>query len=141
MKGQRLQVQWYPYAATWKARSTRDSMLVYGKESGWLRGQLIYRPDKLNASGILGMHRSETEARDMALFAGAIKSQEAQFRVRATDSGPWGFVLPNATANLDLTTRKGLYVSNAGSSRMQFPINQYASTLDRATWDIAPKPK
>ena len=137
MKGQRLQVQWYPYAATWKGRSTRDSMLVYGKESGWLRGQLIYRPDKLNASGILGMHRSETEARDMALFAGAIKSPEAQFRVRATDSGPWGFVLPNATANLDLTTRKGLYVSNAGSSRMQFPINQYASTLDRATWDIA----
>jgi hypothetical protein len=72
----------------------------------------------------------------MALFAGSIKSNKADFRVRAADSGPWGFVLPNATANLDLVARKGTYVSNAGASRMQFPINQYASTMDRALWDI-----
>ena len=136
MQGQKLQVQWYPYAATWKARTTRDSLLVYGKEKGWLRGQLVYRPDRLNADGVLGMHRSETQSREMALFAGGIKSNQADFRVRAADSGPWGFVLPNATANLDLIARKGSYVSNGGTSRMQFPINQYTSTLDRAVWDV-----
>lgn len=136
MQGTRLRVQWYPYAATWKARTTQDSALIYGKERGWLRGQLVYRPDKVTANGTLGMHRSETRSLDLALFAGSIRSNQAEFRVRAADSGPWGFVMPQAQASIDLTTRKGSFVSNTGSSRMRFPINQYASTLDRAVWDI-----
>ena len=130
-------VQWQPYAGRLLVTSKATPLSIYSTHKGTATGRLAYAPDKLSLRGVAGMFHSELESQDLSLFALGYKSPSATFRVRATEIGTWGFVMPTATAQVDLTTKKGQFVSIYGASWVEFPINQYKSSMDRAYWDIS----
>jgi hypothetical protein len=131
----RVKQEWTPYDNNMRYVTDKDPFLMYDGTSE-LNGLLDLTPDGLKGAGLFSFEQAELESNLFEFGFSGFHSDTADFRLKSDVSAFEGFQFKtnNVTADIDFTKRKGDFVSNDGTSMMEFPQNQYVAFMDRFTW-------
>lgn len=132
--GKDIQQVWSPYDDALVATSTKSPFVMY--DGSEMTGTLNLTPDELTGSGLFSFEKAELESEMFHFEFSGFNSDTADFRLKSDVTAFEGFQFKtnNVQANIDFAKRKGDFVSNGGTSMMEFPVNQYVAFMDRFTW-------
>ncbi len=134
--GDDASMHWLPYASSWQSQSRSMPFDSYPSRPMKVTGRLTYGDDRLAAKGLLAFNDAELQGRRIRLNASWLQSPYVSFRVRANADSEWGFQMSGTSADVDFISEEGKFVAASGASTLQFPKNQYETSMDRATWHI-----
>lgn len=134
--GKALQ-RWYPY---------QDSMQVVQLKQGhqfqmyhndaYLSGSVTLRPQGAYASGRIAIHEGTLESPRFELHPMDLASQVSTFTLQSEVYKTTAFFARNLKSNVDFTTRRGEFLSNATLERTQLPVMQYVAFVDKFSWEM-----
>lgn len=120
-----------------KARSTRKPMNFFKDEAKFI-GTVFVRPDGFKGSGKFNMPTSFLSSNNYTATRWQLLADTSNFNLRNTfneaEEGTIAFASENVRCKVDFSERKGEFVSNKGTSLIQFPVNQYVCKMDRFNW-------
>ena len=125
---------WKPYSDILHCESTKDPFVMY--DGSTMTGSLDLTPENLRGAGLFAFEQAELESDEFRFNFSNFESDTADFRLQSMVSTFEGlqFKTNNVHAKIDFATRKGDFISNDGTSMMEFPINLYVAFMDRFTW-------
>lgn len=132
--GTKVKQHWTPYEDKLFCESTEDPFLMY--DGSKLTGHLTLTPDQLTGGGLFAFEQAELESELYRFNFSNFESDTADFRLKSEISAFEGFDFNtnNVSAKIDFATRKGDFVANDGTSRMDFGVMKYIAYMDRFTW-------
>jgi len=132
--GKLVKQLWHPYDDNLHCESTEEPFLMY--DGSELEGALNLSPEELQGSGLFSFDKAELESNTFHFKFSGFLSDTADFRLKSDVSAFEGFQFKtnNVHAEIDFSKRKGDFISNDGTSMMDFPQNQYVAFMDRFTW-------
>jgi len=132
--GKNVKQEWKPYDDILHNETTDTPFLIY--DGSQLTGSLDLTPNDLTGAGLFAFDKAELESEHFEFKFSGFHSDTADFRLKSNVSSFEGFQFKtnNVEADVDFTKRKGDFVSNDGTSMMEFPANQYVAFMDRFTW-------
>jgi hypothetical protein len=131
----KVRQEWTPYENNMRYLTDDDPFLMYDGTSE-LTGLLDLTPDGLTGAGLFSFEQAELESKLFEFGFSGFHADTADFRLKSAVSSFEGFQFKtnNVSADIDFTKRKGDFISNDGTSMMEFPQNQYVAFMDRFTW-------
>lgn len=121
-----------------KAASTPKTELSFFKAESKLRGTAIVTPKGMRAFGLMSFKTATTVSDDYRFTRWDILADTSGFSLKNTfaepGEDPLAFAAENVKANISFKERKGEFVSNKGSSQINFPVNQYMCRMDKFSW-------
>jgi len=125
---------WSPYEDNLHCESTKDPFIMY--DGSKMTGSLELTPEDLVGSGLFAFDQAELESKTFRFNFSDFESDTDDFRLKSdvTAFDKFQFKTNNVQAKIDFAKRKGDFVSNGGTSMMEFPINKYIAFMDRFTW-------
>lgn len=132
--GTNIKQVWKPYDDNLHCESTVDPFVMY--DGSTLTGNLDLTPKELVGGGLFAFERAELESRTFHFQFSEFTCDTGDFRLKSDVSSFEGFQFKtnNVNAKIDFVKRKGDFISNDGTSMMEFPVNQYVAFMDRFTW-------
>jgi hypothetical protein len=132
--GSSVKQVWSPYDNVLKASSYKEPIKMY--DGSEFEGDLFITPEDLTGSGLFTFEQAELESKKFMFKLSEFDSDTADFRLVNTTSNTdeLQFKTNNVNAHIDFVARKGEFISNDGTSMMEFPANQYVAFMDRFTW-------
>lgn len=132
--GKDIKQRWQPYDDLLHCESTKSPFIMY--DGSELTGGLDLTPEDLTGNGLFEFDKAELESNKFDFNFSGFHSDTADFRLKSDVSAFEGFFFKtnDVTADVDFALRKGDFVSNGGTSKMEFPANQYIAYMDRFTW-------
>jgi hypothetical protein len=120
-----------------KARSTRKPMNFFQEEAKFV-GTVFVKSDGFRGSGKFNMPTAQLASNNYTATRWQILADTSNFNLRNTtneaDESTIAFASENVKCKVDFSTRKGEFISNKGSSLIQFPVNQYVCRMDKFNW-------
>jgi len=120
-----------------KARSTRKPMNFFAEEAKFV-GTVYIKPDGFKGSGKFNMPTSQLASTNYTATRWQILADTSNFNLRNTtnvaEDGIIAFASENVKCKVDFSDRKGEFISNKGTTLIQFPVNQYVCKMDRFNW-------
>jgi hypothetical protein len=121
-----------------KAASTPKSDLNFFKAEAKLRGTAIVTPKGMGGYGLISFKTATTVSDDYRFKRWDINADTSGFSLKNTfaESGedPLAFDADNVKTAISFKDRKGDFISNEGSSQINFPVNQYMCKMDKFSW-------
>lgn len=132
--GKNIKQEWDPYDDILRNKTTDTPFLMY--DGSQLTGSLNLTPNDLIGAGLFAFDKAELESKLFEFKFSGFHSDTADFRLKSNVTSFEGFQFKtnNVEADVDFTKRRGGFVSNDGTSMMEFPANQYVAFMDRFTW-------
>ncbi len=120
-----------------KARSTRKPMNFFAEEAKFV-GTVYIKPDGFKGSGKFNMPTSQLASSNYSATRWQILADTSNFNLRNStnveEDGTIAFASENVKCKVDFSERKGEFISNKGTTLIQFPVNQYVCKMDRFNW-------
>ena len=126
-------IHYMPYKDVMEVHK-RDKPLVMYNTQAESHGKLYLRPGGLTGSGLMTFAKAEMEANLYKYGQNEFFSDTAAFRLSSITSSEIALKTDKVNAHVDFTNRKAKFVSNGGSSKLEFPSNQYICFMDQFTW-------
>lgn len=132
--GKGVEQTWLPYEDNYHSQTLETPFSMY--DGSQLTGSLDLTPDNLTGGGLFAFEKAELESKLFDFNFSGFTSDTADFRLKSEVSTFEGFQFKtnNFQANIDFAKRKGDFISNDGTSMIQFEQNQYVAFMDRFTW-------
>ncbi len=126
INGSNTYQQWLPYKETMFISSIKENINMYDEETS-MSGTLILQPTSLSGKG------------DIHFKIAKMSSNSYLFKNQTFDAQKTNFIdigntLSNFNAHTDYKLRNITFVSNDGTSIVDFPENLYICYMDQATW-------
>lgn len=130
-------ITYVPSSSLLKAKSTRSPMRFFSEEAKFT-GTVYVRPDGFKGSGKFTLPTAQVSSNNYTATRWQILADTSNFNLRnilnEPDEGTIAFASENVTCKVDFSSRKGEFVSNKGTSLIQFPVNQFMCQMDRFNW-------
>jgi hypothetical protein len=126
VRGEEVYQHWLPYQDNMSIKSLEYPIKMYDTISQ-LRGVLNLKPTGLKGRGKLKFKVAEMTSNNFDFNTMTFVADTTNF-----DDDGWS--LTNFKANADYNERKIVFLSNDGTSLVEFPDNQYICYMDEATW-------
>ncbi|MBT6133641.1 MAG: hypothetical protein HOA37_00880 [Flavobacteriales bacterium] len=125
---------WHPYDDNMHLETDENPFVMY--DGSELTGSLDLSPEELQGAGLFAFDKAELESESFHFNFSGFDSDTADFKLLSEVSTFEGlqFRTNNVEAHVDFAKRKGVFISNDGTSMMEFPNNQYVAFMDRFTW-------
>lgn len=121
-----------------KARSTQTQELTMFNKECRLKGTFIITKEGATGSGVTTFKDANMGAKKFKFKRWDIDSDTANFNLKnnfkVDDEDPLSLKTENLNAHVSFKNRKGEFKSNSGTSRIEFPVNQYLCKMDFFTW-------
>lgn len=104
-----------------------------------LDGNLRLSPKGLGGYGTTAFFGSQLISKDFRFQQTTFGADTAEFRLRSDDSTIYAIDAKNFNSTIDLAKKTGDFKSNAGKSKIDFPINNYITFIEQFKWFIDPK--
>ncbi|MFH0864730.1 MAG: hypothetical protein V1904_00945 [Bacteroidota bacterium] len=124
---------WMPYNDVMVVTKKEKPIAMYNSEA-LLNGSIVLTPTSLTGTGTMVFNDAEMDAKLFKFKNRVFDSDTADFRLRSYDLSELAFSTYNYNAHIDFDERKGEFKSNGGSSKVEFPINQYICFMDEFDW-------
>jgi hypothetical protein len=131
-------ITYIPQQDLLKARSSEKEDLDFFKGNAKMKGTAFIMPKGIRGSGLMNFLTATLTSDDFSFKSNDILADTANFNLRnvnqEADEGKITFKTDNVNANVSFINRKGVFVSNGGSSIVYFPINEYKCKMDIFKW-------
>jgi hypothetical protein len=124
---------WMPYNDVMVVTKIEKPIAMYSEEAK-LNGSIVLQPTGLTGTGTMVFNDAEMDAKLFKFKNRVFDSDTADFRLRSYDLSELAFSTYNYNGHIDFDERKGEFKSNGGSSKVEFPINQYICFMDEFDW-------
>lgn len=124
---------WVPYSDLMIVSKKEKPIAMYNEEAK-LNGTIVLQPSGLTGNGTMVFNDAEMDAKLFKFKNRVFDSDTADFRLRSYDLSELAFSTYNYKGHIDFDERKGEFKSNGGSSKVEFPINQYICFMDEFDW-------
>lgn len=130
-------VTYVPKENVLKASST-ETLLSFFKDQGKLNGTAIVSPKGITGNGIMNLKEANLRSDNFSFKRWEANADTAIFNMKnkyqQEDEEPLSFKTENVNAHVSFSERKGVFKSNKGESKVEFPVNQYICKMDMFTW-------
>ena len=131
--GKDVYLHWRPY---------RDRMFVYQKKEeidfydgqAFLKGALELSPKELIGKGRMAFTNAELTSEKFNYKQISFGADTSNFDLKSDESTTFAISTVNVSANIDFSTRTGVFKSNGGGSYVKFPANDYICYMDQYKW-------
>ncbi|MGM0612792.1 MAG: hypothetical protein ACQESM_04690 [Bacteroidota bacterium] len=142
VQGSTVELHWEPYNDFMTIRNQEEPMNMFNQQAH-IDGEIKYTPDFMRGNGSMQIEEAEISSElfrydnqnvnaDTCNFT--LHTKESEFGLGSGDKVEQDLITNNFKAEISFADRKGEFTSNSGSSRIEFPINQYISFIDQFTW-------
>lgn len=122
--------------------SYTDSMFVYKKEKpiemyglqATHEGRLVYTPRDLSGSGSTNFNNAAHVSKYTHFQPDDFTADTASIRLNSTDVTKFALRGDNVRSKVDFATRKGTFLPNDTKQLVEFPFNEYKTSLNEFTW-------
>ncbi len=118
--------------------STPRNDLDYFDDEAKLRGMTVIRANGMTGRGLMTFNTATIVSDKFVYKYKDILADTSSFNLsnsyKEDGESELAFETRNVKSNVSFTDRKGVFVSNAGTSEVKFPINQYICRMDQFTW-------
>lgn len=129
---------YYPKKSTLKVAATAKTDLIFFNEEAKLKGEAILTEKGMTGNGLMSFKTATTLSRNYRFTRWNCDADTAGFQLKNTfaeeGEDPIAFKANNVNSHVSFKERKGEFISNAGMSKIDFPVNQYTCEMDRFTW-------
>jgi hypothetical protein len=133
VNGRNVRQEWIPYD---------DKMLTHSKESPFemyeentlMTGTLTLSPSVLSGDGTMEFNNAVLSSGKINYKSRDFKTDTCDFRLKTYDLKEMAFVTENYNGYINFDDRKGEFKSNGGSSKVNFPANDYICYMDQFDW-------
>lgn len=124
----------YPNAELLTAESVDEDIRFFDNESV-LDGELQLRPGGMTGEGTMAFSGAELDSRRFNYTTRKILADTSDFRLNQNaESENLAFRTSDVNSEVDFDKREGLFKSNGGETKVEFPINQYICFMDQFKW-------
>jgi hypothetical protein len=131
-------ITYLPKNSMLKARSTPKTDLKFFKGEAKMRGTAIVTPAGMRGNGLMTFKTATTVSKNYRFKRWDIDADTSGFSLKNTyaeqGEDPLAFQADNVQAHISFKDRMGEFVSNKGSSQVNFPVNQYICRMDKFSW-------
>jgi hypothetical protein len=124
---------WKPYKNILKVTSIAKDISMYKKEAS-IAGNLNLTPAGLTGQGTVKIRDAEMEAFLFEFKRRTFDATVDVFRIKSVNLKEMSISTKNYLTHFDFDQLKGEFKSSRGISRVDFPVNQYACSMDRFDW-------
>lgn len=121
-----------------RARSTPKTDLKFFKGEAKMRGTAIVTPAGMRGNGLMTFKTATTVSKNYRFKRWDIYADTSGFSLKNTyaeeGENPLVFQADNVQAQISFKDRMGEFISNKGSSQVNFPVNQYICRMDKFSW-------
>jgi hypothetical protein len=137
VQGSGVMVTYVPKQDILKAKSTKNPLYLFDKESVML-GETFLTPLGMSGKGVMYFGKAELNSNNFDYKRWVIDADTSNFNLADSEEGnskdQISFATNNVNAHVDFEKRKGDFKSNDGTSKVDFPINQYYCYMDMFSW-------
>jgi hypothetical protein len=124
----------YPKRDNLDITSVNTPIEFFEKEAS-LDGTLHLRPDGMTGNGAMLFNGATLSSEGFKYARRKILADTSDFQLAGVDGGDGlAFKTNNVNATVDFDKRQGLFKSNDGETKIEFPNNQYICYMDQFTW-------
>ncbi len=131
-------ITYLPKNSMLKARSTPKTDLKFFKGEAKMRGSAIVTPAGMRGNGLITFKTATTVSKNYRFKRWDIDADTSGFSLKNTyaeqGEDPLAFQADNVQAHISFKERMGEFISNKGSSQVNFPVNQYICRMDKFSW-------
>ncbi len=133
VKGDSVHEFWKPYKNILKVSSIVKDISMYREEAA-IAGSLNLTPAGLTGQGTVKIRDAEMEAFLFEFKRRTFDATVNVFRIKSVNLSGMSISTRNYITHFDFDQLKGEFKSSRGISRVDFPIDQYACSMDRFDW-------
>ncbi|MCO5259014.1 MAG: hypothetical protein M9916_02610 [Crocinitomicaceae bacterium] len=115
----------------------RSEFEFFDKEAN-LKGTAIVTPKGIEGNGLMSFKNATIVSKKFVYEYKDLYADTSSFALknqnREEGEAPLVFETANVKSHVSFTDRKGVFNSNKGESRVDFPVNQYMCKMDLFTW-------
>jgi 5S rRNA maturation endonuclease (ribonuclease M5) len=133
VKGDSVKELWKPYKNILRVTSISKDISMYNGQSS-IAGSLNLTPAGLTGQGTVKIRDAEMQAFLFEFKRRTFDATVDVFRIKSVNLAALSISTRNYVTHFDFDQLKGEFKSSRGSSRVDFPVDQYACTMDRFDW-------
>lgn len=115
--------------------SSIDTPIDFFEKDATLEGTLHLKPTGMTGEGAMKFAGATLTSANFDYFRRRIEADTSAFQLAGMDDGAGiAFKTDNVNSNVDFDKRQGLFKSNSGETKIEFPVNQYICFMDQFTW-------
>jgi len=137
-QGDTVNIQWVIDTNVMTLNSDAGPFIVY--DNSWLDGTLSLNPEYMKGDGSFIFDRSELVSKDIWFKYSQLNADTADFFLKNTENDTLVLDIRDYYAKIDFAKQLGWFSNIHDNSFIEFPLNQYISTLDEVEW-IMPEDK
>lgn len=114
-----------------------DKPINFFENEATLVGATHLRPTGMRGDGDMKFSGATLSSNDFSCVRRKILADTSSFQLAGLDESEGNalaFKTDNVNANVDFDKRQGLFKSNDGETKIEFPTNQYICYMDQFTW-------
>lgn len=128
-----VDIGFYPTKDLLTAASV-ESPIVFFADEATLNGQLKLQPSGMTGKGMMAFQGAELDSKLFEYTTRKILSDTADFRLNQSGAAELAFKTDNVNSDIDFDDRLGVFKSNGGETKIEFPANQYICFMDEFKW-------
>jgi len=133
VKGEDVIEHWAPYKNEMVIKKDKKSIAMYDLKSK-MNGALTLTPKGLTGNGTMEFNDAEMDSKNFKFKQHIFDADTSDFRLKSYDLTQLAFRTLNYKGHVDFKERKGEFKSNGGSSKVEFPVNEYICFMDEFDW-------
>jgi hypothetical protein len=126
----------YPKADQLDVTSKGKAIDFFEKEAN-LTGTLHLKPNGMTGTGFMEFSGAKLTSKEFEYTRRKILADTSSFQLAGMGESEGlglAFKTDDVNANVDFDKRQGLFKSNSGETKIEFPANQYICYMDQFTW-------
>ena len=115
--------------------TTKEILIDCFAKEAVFKGTMRLQPTGMTASGEADFVGAKLASKNFKFKSRKMLADTAQFQLKSTtDDVGLVFKTDNVAADVDFDARKGMFKSNSGETKIEFPSNFYICYMDQFTW-------
>lgn len=136
VNGVKTSITYNPRKKYLNVQSLEDPILLF--DSIQYVGQLTVKAEGITGNGIVMTSDANLRSRVFEFSRWHAKARVADFNLKnkyaEKGENALSFITKNIDADLDFKARKGVFKSNEGETKTEFPLNNFYCLIDKYTW-------
>jgi hypothetical protein len=129
------QLAFYPTMDRLNISSIGNPIDFFEKEAD-LTGTLSLKPSGMTGEGLMTFSGASLTSKLFEYTRRKILADTSNFSLKSQsdDNNALAFKTDNVNSSVDFDKRQGVFKSNGGETKIEFPVNQYICFMDQFTW-------
>lgn len=132
---ERVHYHWLPDIEFLTIQTTDSLMQMFNQEAR-MKGKLYLSPSSLKGEGLFLYENFRLSSNEFYFSNDGLKSDTTDFELFTKDTHELAFSTNDYQTSISFSSRKGNFKSNGLNSVLNFPFNNYVSTMDEIEWNM-----